>query len=45
LPGVKLPVELGDEIDKVLEKKLLKYRSCGEFVIEAVKDKLIQVKK
>jgi hypothetical protein len=44
-PNVKLPIELGDEIDKVLEKKLLGYRPRGEFVAEAVRDKLIQVKK
>jgi metal-responsive CopG/Arc/MetJ family transcriptional regulator len=37
-----LPVELGDE---VVEKKLLGYRSRAEFVAEAVRDKLIQVKK
>ena len=41
-PSVKLPVELGDE---VLEKKLLGYRSRAEFVTEAVRDKLLQVKK
>jgi metal-responsive CopG/Arc/MetJ family transcriptional regulator len=39
---VKLPVDLGDEI---LEKKLLRYRSRAEFVAEAVRDKLLQVKK
>jgi metal-responsive CopG/Arc/MetJ family transcriptional regulator len=41
-----LPVlELADEVDKILEKKLLGYRSRAEFVAEAVRDKLIQVKK
>jgi len=43
--NVKLPVELGDEVDKFLEKKFLGYRSRAEFVAEAVRDKLIQVKK
>ncbi len=43
--NVKLPVELGDEVDKILEKKLWGYRSRAEFVAEAVRDKLIQVKK
>jgi metal-responsive CopG/Arc/MetJ family transcriptional regulator len=43
--NVKIPVELADEIDKILEKKLLGYRSRAEFVAEAVRDKLIQVKK
>jgi hypothetical protein len=41
----ELPIELGDEVDKILEKKLLGYRSRAEFVAEAVRDKLIQVKK
>ena len=43
--NVKLPVELGVEVDKILEKKLLGYRSRAEFVAEAVRDKLLQVKK
>lgn len=43
--NVKIPVELADEVDKILEKKLLGYRSRAEFVAEAVRDKLIQVKK
>jgi hypothetical protein len=42
--NVKLPVELGDEVDKILEK-ILGYRSRAEFVAEAVRDKLLQVKK
>jgi metal-responsive CopG/Arc/MetJ family transcriptional regulator len=42
--NVKLPVELADEIDKVLEKKVLGYRSRAEFVAEAVRSKLIQIK-
>jgi metal-responsive CopG/Arc/MetJ family transcriptional regulator len=43
--NVKLPVELADEVDKILERKLLGYRSRAEFVAEAVRDKLLQVKK
>jgi hypothetical protein len=43
--NVKIPVELADEVDKILEKKLLGYRSRAEFVAEATRDKLIQVKK
>ena len=38
-------VELADEVDKILEKKVLGYRSRAEFVAEAARDKLIQVKK
>ena len=43
--NVKIPIELADEVDKVLEKRLLGYRSRAEFVAESVRDKLIQVKK
>lgn len=43
--NVMIPVELADEVDKILEKKLLGYRSRAEFVAESVRDKLIQVKK
>ncbi len=43
--NVKLPVELGDEVDKVVEKKILGYRPRAEFIAEAVRDKLIQVKR
>jgi len=31
----KIPIELADEIDKILEKKLLGYRCRVEFVVEA----------
>jgi metal-responsive CopG/Arc/MetJ family transcriptional regulator len=43
--NVKIPVELADEVNKILDKKLLGYRSRAEFVAEAIRDKLIQVKK
>jgi metal-responsive CopG/Arc/MetJ family transcriptional regulator len=43
--NVKLPVELADEVDKVIEKKVLGYRSRAEFVAESVRDKLVQVKR
>ncbi len=43
--NIKIPIELANEVDKILEKKLLGYRSRAEFVAEAVRDKLIQVKK
>jgi metal-responsive CopG/Arc/MetJ family transcriptional regulator len=43
--NVKIPVELADEVDKILEKKLLGYRSRAEFVAESIRDKLIQIKK
>jgi metal-responsive CopG/Arc/MetJ family transcriptional regulator len=43
--NVKIPIELADEVDKIVDKKLLGYRSRAEFVAEAIRDKLIQVKK
>jgi len=43
--NVKIPVQLADEVDKILEKKLLGYRSRAEFVAESIRDKLFQVKK
>lgn len=43
--NVKIPVELANEIDKVLEKKVLGYRSRAEFIAESAREKLIQIKK
>jgi len=43
--SVKLPAELADEVDRILERKLPDCRSQGELVAEAVGDKLMQVKK
>lgn len=42
--NVKIPVELADEIDKILQQKLLGYRSRAEFVAESIRDKLIQIR-
>lgn len=42
--NVKIPTELSDEIDKILERKILGYRSRAEFVVEAIRDKLMQVR-
>jgi hypothetical protein len=41
----KIPIELADEVDKILEKKLLGYLSRAEFVAEAVRNKVIRVNK
>lgn len=43
--NVKIPIELADEIDKIVARKLLGYRSRAEFVTEAIRSKLIQMKK
>jgi metal-responsive CopG/Arc/MetJ family transcriptional regulator len=39
--NVKIPVELADEVDKVIEKKLLGDRSRGELLTESVREKPI----
>jgi metal-responsive CopG/Arc/MetJ family transcriptional regulator len=36
--NVKIPVELAKEIDKLIEKKGLGYRSRAEFVAEAIRE-------
>jgi len=43
--NVSLPVDLADEVRKLVEKKRLGYTSLSEFVKEAVRAHLIQVKK
>jgi len=43
--NVKQPVELDDEIVKILEKKLPIHKSRAEFAAEAIRYKLIQVRK
>ncbi len=43
--NVKIPIELANEVDKILDKKLLGYRSRAEFITEATRDKLLQLKK
>lgn len=42
--NIKIPVELAGEVDKILDRKLLGYRSRAEFVADAIRDKLIQLK-
>ena len=42
--NVKLPEELAKEIDKLVEKTVYGYRSRAEFIAEAVRERLIQVK-
>ena len=40
---VAIPDELAKEVDKIIEKKVLGYRSRGEFVAEATRGKLVQI--
>jgi metal-responsive CopG/Arc/MetJ family transcriptional regulator len=43
--GVSIPVELMDEIEKIVKSRKLGYTSVSEFVKEAVRMHLLQVKK
>lgn len=43
--NVKIPIELAEEVDKIIEKKTLGYRSRAEFIAESVRQKLIEIKK
>lgn len=42
--NVKLPGELADEVDDLVKKRVLGYRSRGEFVAEATRERLIKIK-
>ncbi|RLF99123.1 MAG: hypothetical protein DRN47_04220 [Candidatus Wolframiiraptor sp.] len=42
--NIKLPGELIKEVDKLIEQRVLGYRSRGEFVAEATRTHLIKVK-
>lgn len=41
--NIKLPEELSNEIDPLIEDRVLGYRSRGEFVAEAVRRLLLEV--
>jgi len=43
--NVKVPEELAREIDKLIDKKVLGYRSRAEFIIEAIREKLSSVQR
>jgi metal-responsive CopG/Arc/MetJ family transcriptional regulator len=43
--NVKIPEELAKEIDNIVEKELLGYRSRAEFIMEAIREKLSSVKR
>lgn len=43
--NIKVPEELADEIDKILKERKLGYRSRAEFIIEASRQRLMDVKK
>ena len=42
--NVKLPEELSKEVDALIEQRVLGYRSRGEFVAEATRRLLMEVK-
>ncbi len=43
--NIKVPEELADEVDKILADRRLGYRSRAEFVIEATRQRLIEIRK
>jgi len=43
--NVKVPEELAREIDKLVDRKVLGYRSRAEFIIEAIREKLSSVQR
>lgn len=42
--NIKLPKELAEEIDRIIERGLLGYRSRAEFVAEATRTLLMKIK-
>jgi len=42
--NIKLPEELAREVDKLIEDRILGYRSRGEFVAEATRTLLIKIR-
>ena len=43
--NVKVPEELADEIDKILSERKLGYRSRVEFIAEATRQRLMEIRK
>ena len=43
--NIKIPEELTDEVDKIMADRKLGYRSRAEFVIEATRLRVMEVKK
>lgn len=43
--NVKVPKELADLIDKIVEEHTLGFRSRGEFVNEAIRERLLEILK
>ena len=43
--NIKIPEELADDVDKVIRERTLGYRSRAEFIAEATRQRLIEIKK
>jgi len=43
--NIKVPEELADEIDKILKERKLGYRSRAEFIAEATRQRLMEIRK
>jgi len=42
--NVKIPQELVEEIERLIKKKKLGYRSRAEFVIEACRERILRIR-
>ncbi len=42
--NIKVPEELADEVDKILKERKLGYRSRAEFVVEATRQRLMDIR-
>ena len=40
----KIPETLASDIDNIVNKKILGYRSRGEFIMDAIREKLLKIK-
>ena len=43
--NVKVPEELADEVDKVLADRKMGYRTRAEFIVEATRQRLMDLRK
>jgi metal-responsive CopG/Arc/MetJ family transcriptional regulator len=43
--NVKVPPELANEVDKILADRRLGYRSRAEFIVEATRQRLMDIRK
>jgi metal-responsive CopG/Arc/MetJ family transcriptional regulator len=42
--NIRIPEELVDEVDRILEDRKMGYRSRAEFIVEATRQRLMEIK-